>query len=330
MKHFYVVSFFLLFAVEALAQPNLRVYQDTVFDYFERSADMVEHVANFGGNAPVYQRYVAGTNQNYTEIGMHYDYPSPRDEKGTITKVELLGFRAEIAVNQVMGNADTIPYHCYNADANGFPAGEPIASGILLSGGLQGTTQDYAFSGTDGTVEIANSNGYVIGVETFKQGNDDILVFANNYCVVQGGPNDGRGEKRLKARFVSSGMWENVIDFPAYSFMDCDVLIYPFLRITEVVDNASSVNEQDISSMSLRIAPNIVTDKLNVEILNQNAGATILSLFDHQGKQLLVEEINYAHQTVYEMDLNHLPNGRYKVVVQNRTTTITEDVIIAR
>ena len=198
-----IYSFLLLLFVVAngYAQENTTIYQDTVFDYFERSADGIEHVANFGNSRPIYERYVAGTNQNYSEIGMHYDFPSPRDQFGTITDVELLGFRAVIAVNQVIGSPDQIPFHYYNADANGFPDGEPLASGSITSGGLQGT-RDFTID-VGGEIEITSPYGFVIGIETFREGNDDLLVFANNYCVVANGPNDGRGEKRLKAKFIS-------------------------------------------------------------------------------------------------------------------------------
>ena len=79
-------------------------------------------------------------------------------------------------------------------------------------------------------------------------------------------------------------MWENVIDFAPYSFMDCDALIYPFLQITEVTDEEASV--EDVVEVETTISPNITSDYLRVEIENKKAKATNVDRYGSSGKDL--------------------------------------------
>lgn len=210
--------------------------KDTVFDFLERSADGVFHVAN-NPSLPVYQRYFFGTNQNWTEVAQKFDMPEVKSTKAnaTVDKVVLDGFRIRIAVSQAMGAKDDITYHVYEADHDKLPTGAPIFTGkftpntgnldVMISGGL----------------ELTEHDGFLISFESYAPGSD-IFVVSNSYCIVSGGPNDGNAEKRTKVKLTSNGNWNDLLEVgpnanqdpgEEQKMLDCDMYVFPFLTITE-------------------------------------------------------------------------------------------------
>ncbi len=211
--------------------------KDTVFDFFERSADGVFHVAN-NPNAPVYQRYFFGTNQNWTEVAQAFDMPEVLSTKAnaSIDKVVLDGFRIRVAVSQAMGAKDDITYHIYEANHDRLPSGQPIHTGAFTPNGT-GNLDVFI----NGGLELKGHDGFLISFETYAPGSD-IFVVSNSYCIVSGGPNDGNAEKRTKVKMTSNGSWESLLDVgpnvnqdpnEAQKMLDCDMYVFPFLSITE-------------------------------------------------------------------------------------------------
>jgi len=297
---------------------------DTATAYFDRSMDMVYHVANFGGGTPIYERYVCGTNQNYTDISMHYDLPTVSDPSRTISKIELMGFRVRIAVNTVMGTPDEIPYDFYNADANGFPEGSALNSGIITSGGLGNSTEDFMLvdGNGDGT-ELTDSDGFSIGFTTYDPSmvRDDIFIISNSYCP----EGDGQGEKRLKGKFVNSGNWENIVDFAPYSFMDCDAYVFPFLRVTESC--AVGIDDNTAPSFTTSVFPNPASEYVRLQFSSEVSEHYELKLLDMQGRVWANANVNAREQLI---DVREMPAGIYQVVVQNGTSSVRQNLVIAR
>jgi len=213
-------------------------YNDTIFDYFERSADQILHVAN-NGNPNVYQRYFFGTNLMYTDIAQHFDYPMPQNPSATLSAVKLKGIWIEIAVLTPMGATDSITIEIYNADQNKLPEGAPVYTRKFLPS-AGGTTKKLSFNDE---ITLIDPDGFLIAFHTYSSGSD-IFVVANNYCVVSGGLNDGYGERRTKVKLSSSAIWADLIDQgPSMPqdpgedqlMLDCDMYVYPILEISEDV-----------------------------------------------------------------------------------------------
>jgi len=308
------------------------VVQDTVYDYLERSADGVFHVANTPSEPDVYKKYFFGTNENYTEISQHFDYPEPVTDSAEIVKVELLGFRVQIAVNQVMGGtSDSLTFHYYNTDSLGFPEGTPLASGKFLSEGVGNTSRDYFFSGNDG-IEITGMNGFALGFETFDQnpgGIDDIFVMSNSYCVVQGGPNDGRGERRTKVKFVADNQWHDILDFA--SFADCDAYVFPFLKITEVIFMEEPTAAMEAPAFDYNaIFPNPASESLNIRINNPKGTHINLLITNTDGKRVSFKYLGNENKINCNISISDLSAGVYYLTLQDESTKISEPIVITR
>jgi len=298
--------------------------------------DHVLHVAN-SPSQPTYRRYYFGTNENYTDIAQHFDYPTAITDSAEIVRVELLGIRVEVAVNQVIGSPDSIAFHYYNADSTKYPVEPALASSKFLSGGLQGTARDYFLP--DGlSTDITSLHGFLVGFTTFSPGSD-VFVMANSYCVVANGPNDGRGERRTKVKLVSTGLWEDILvvgpplnqDPGEDQFMlDCDAYVYPFLRITEVVFGEEPTGVQETTMSISRIFPNPATSDLNIEVRNESGAAVSLTIRDLRGKTMFTSELGNSVHIDRKIDVHSLSQGIYNISITNGFESVTQHIIISK
>ncbi len=224
---------------------NDTTYLDTLTQYFDRSADFVYHTANNPSQPDNYQRYFYGTNENYTNVAQHFDFPLAQNTDYTVNKVEIFGFRVHLSSGtQSVGSWDELTYHIYASDDSYYPVGESLYTGTFLpSSGPNGSSINVIFNEEDlSGVEINGANGFLIDFETYSPGSD-IFVMNNSWCVVPNQPNDGRAERRTKVKLTSNGEWSDIItEGPAFNqdsnedqlMLDCDAYVFPYMRVTEV------------------------------------------------------------------------------------------------
>lgn len=335
---FFVLFIFLSSSGLLRAQVNdTTIIDETFTQYFDRSADGVYHVANNSGN-PIYSRYYFGTNQNYSEVAQHFDWPEPITESASVEKVEIMGFRMRVAVNTVRNTPDEITFRYYNATPDYFPFGAPLASGSFTSGGLNGDQE--IFLPNNEAIEVTSENGFLIGFETYNgdQTEDDIFVLSNSYCVVSGGPNDGRGERRTKVEKLD-GTWEDILtNGPAFNhdpgedpwLLDCDAYVFPFVRITEVVFAEPNSTTNASVSFESSIYPNPSTESINLNIDNPKAHPITIHIRDVQGK-ILDTQILGNHVSIQKnIPTNHLADGMYYMVLEDGKARVTQNFLIQR
>ena len=334
--------FLLLFMASSnhlLAQVNdTIILNETLTEYMDRSADGVFHVANNSGN-PIYRRYYFGTNENYVKVAQHFDLPEAVTDSAVVAKVEITGFRMRVAVNTVRQTADEIAFHYYNSTPDYFPSGDPIASGTFTSGGLNGNQE--IFLPNNEAIEVTSENGFLIGFETYNgdQVEDDIFVLSNSYCVVSGGPNDGRGERRTKVE-KSDGTWEDILtNGPSFNhdpgedpwLLDCDAYVFPFVRITEVIFRGTSSTSNTASiDFESTIYPNPSTESINLKIDNPKVHPITIHIRDVQGKILDTQVLGNYLSIQKNISTSHLENGIYYIVLEDGKTRVTQNLLIQR
>ena len=309
---------------------------DTLTQYFDRSADRVYHVANFSNN-PIYRRYFFGTNENYTDVAQHFDWPQASTDSTEVIKVEILGFRMRVAVNSVRGGADDIAFHYYNSDADFFPVGVPIASGSFGSGGLSG--DEFVFLPGNEPIEMSSTDGFLLGFETYhgNQTQDDIFVLSNSYCMVSNGPNDGRAERRTKVK-LNNGNWDDLLtngpmltqDPGEPQFMlDCDAYVFPYVRVTEVpIGDPTSIGIANKPSFESIIYPNPANAQLVLKIDNPARQYLSITLLDMSGHVVQSQSLGLFTQINKTLDINYLSSGTYYLVVDDGKNKVSQNFIV--
>ncbi len=302
------------------------VILDTITDFFLRG-DRRNHVITFTNIMDPYQRWVVGTRSEYSDIGMHFDYPTPSEKDAEVSSLEVLGFQVRVGINQVQGSADVFTYSLHNADLNGMPEGEALASGEINSGSLEGRLVDISFNDGSG-VQVKSEEGYVISFATNHAPNDDILIIANNNC----GTQDGKGENRLKVKLISDGNWRNLrqVPLPNFGNFDCDAYIFPIIRITEETGDVTSVDEGDPTGLDVDFFPNPSADHLNLDIRNPRAEHLRLAITDMQGNLMIETALGADVKVLKQIDTRVFASGIYNVFVRGQTMNISQRVVITR
>jgi hypothetical protein len=104
----------------------------------------------------------------------------------------------------------------------------------------------------------------------------------------------------------------------------------PAAQLRMSIDLANTTDERALPEESLTFFPNPASDKLNVRLSLDEPTLANVTLADLNGRVILIDEIQQAHQNSLEYNVSNLPAGTYLVRVATKEGTKTKKFVVVR